>query len=288
MEDSLTLFIQHLELEKGRSKNTLFAYKNDIRRFIAVLEDQIEDSLLPEELSQELLHHYQSWLNDKGYQPSTINRKWAAVRSFVEYLRVKGHSLPANLFDDLDTQTVERALPVVLSLEDVRRLLAAPSLKESPLARRDSAILALMYFAGLRASDLVSLTLEQVDTERAVIHSPWSRAGLISIPNSVEAIRNYLYHGRPHLAREPEERSLFLNQKGTGLTRQGLWLIVKKWVEVAGIETKVTPHTLRHSLAKHLLDSGASLKEVQQKLGLKSPNSIRIFNQPSENQPGLR
>ena len=153
--------------------------------------------------------------------------------------------------------------------------------------KMDSAILALMYFAGLRASDVVSLTLEQIDTERSVIHSPWSRAGLISIPHSIEAIRNYLLHGRPHLARDPEEHSLFLNQKGTGLTRQGLWLIVKKWVEVANIDAKVTPHTLRHSLAKHLLDSGASLKEVQQKLGLKSPNSIRIFIQPGEIQSGL-
>jgi integrase/recombinase XerD len=282
VEDSLNLFIRHLELEKGRSKNTLFAYKNDIGQFISVLEKQVEGILLPEQLSEELISHYQSWLNTKGYQPSTINRKWAAVRSFFDYLKFEGFSLSINLLDNLDSQTVERSLPVVLTREEVERLLTAPLSKESPLARRDSAILTLMYFAGLRASDVVSLTLDEIDAERSVIQSPWSESGLISIPNSIEPIRNYLFHGRPHLARDPEERSLFLNQKGTGLTRQGLWLIVKRWVEVVDIDAKVTPHTLRHSLAKHLLDSGASLKEVQQKLGLKSPNSIRIFNQPEE------
>jgi integrase/recombinase XerD len=280
VEDSLNLFIRHLELEKGRSKNTILAYKNDLGQFISILEERIEGSLLPEDLSQELLSQFHYWLNAKGYQPSTINRKWAAVRSFLEFLRIEGYIAPGNLMDKLDIQPVERSMPVVLSLEEVEGLLAAPSAKDSPLACRDSAILALMYFAGLRASDVVSLTLEELDIERSVVQSPWSITGLISIPTSIEPIRNYLLHGRPHLARNPEERALFLNQRGSGLTRQGLWLIVKRWVEAAKIEAKVTPHTLRHSLAKHLLDSGWSLKEVQQKLGLKSPNSIRIFNLP--------
>jgi integrase/recombinase XerD len=280
VEDSLKLFIRHLEFEKGRSKNTILAYKNDLGQFLSILEERLEGPLLPEDLSQELLAQYHYWLSTKEYQPSTVNRKWAAVRSYLEFLRIEGYIAPGNLMDNLDTQPVERSMPVVLSREEVEGLLAAPSAKETPLARRDSAILALMYFAGLRASDVVSLTLEELDIERSVIQSPWSIIGLISIPNSIDSIKSYLIHGRPHLARNPEERSLFLNQRGTGLTRQGLWLIVKRWVEIARIEETVTPHTLRHSLAKHLLDSGWSLKEVQQKLGLKSPNSIRIFKLP--------
>jgi integrase/recombinase XerD len=268
VEDSLNLFIQHLELEKGRSKNTLFAYKNDIGQFLTVLEEQSEGPLLPEGLSDELVTRYQNWLNTKRYKPSTINRKWAAVRAFIDYLKFEGHVLPLNLLSNLEAQTVERTLPVFLTREEVEILLAAPLVKDSPLARRDSAILALMYFAGLRASDVVSLTLDEVDVERSVIHSPWSRSGLISIPNSIEPIRNYLFHGRPHLARDPDERSLFLNQKGTGLTRQGLWLIVKRWVEVIEIDVKVTPHTLRHSLAKHLLEtpSGSSINPAKYNL----------------------
>lgn len=286
MEDLLNLFFRHLEFERGRSKNTLMAYKNDLHQFINVLRDHTDGPLLVEDLTPDLLTHFHNWLQYKGYQPSTINRKWAAVRSLFDYLRSEGYDISPNLLGGLDTQAVERTLPMVLSLEEIDRLLAAPSTKESPLAKRDSAILALMYFSGLRASDVVSLTLDQLDAEGSMIQSPWS-SGILSIASSIDQVREYLLHGRPHLARDPEERALFLNQRGSGLTRQGLWLIVKRWVDAANIEAKVTPHTLRHSLAKHLLDSGWSLKEVQQKLGLKSPNSIRIFIKPIPANDGI-
>jgi integrase/recombinase XerD len=277
VEDSLKLFIRYLEIEKGRSKNTLVAYKNDLGQFIAVLRKRIEGPLHPEDLSQELLNIFHHWLNEKNYQPSTVNRKWSAVRSFIDFLNWEGLLTATNLLDNLDTQPVERSLPVVLSREEIDRLIAAPTGKDNPLARRDAAILALMYFTGMRASDIVSLTLDELDLERGLVRSPWSSTGVISILSTIDPIRDYFFNGRPHLARVPEERALFLNQRGSGLTRQGLWLIVRRWVEKLDIGVKVTPHTLRHSLAKHLLDSGWSLKEVQQKLGLKSPNSIRIF-----------
>jgi integrase/recombinase XerD len=277
VEDSLNLFIRYLEIEKGRSKNTLVAYKNDLGQFIAVLRKRIEGPLHPEDLSQELLNIFHHWLNEKNYQPSTVNRKWSAVRSFIDFLNWEGLLTATNLMDNFDTQSVERSLPVVLSREEIDRLIAAPTGKDNPLARRDAAILALMYFTGMRASDIVSLTLDELDLERGLVRSPWSSTGVISIIETIDPIRDYFFNGRPHLARVPEERALFLNQRGSGLTRQGLWLIVRRWVEKLDIEVKVTPHTLRHSLAKHLIDSGWSLKEVQQKLGLKSPNSIRIF-----------
>jgi integrase/recombinase XerD len=282
VEDSLNLFFRHLVLEKGRSKNTLIAYKIDLGQFLAVLQEQLEGTLLPEDLSQELLSTFQQWLNAKRYKPSTINRKWAAIRAYLEFLQLEGYISSTNLMDTVDMQSVERSIPVVLSREEVERLLAAPTAKDNPLARRDSAILALMYNVGLRATDVVSLTLGELDIERGLVRSPWSATGLITITNCIDPVRTYLFHGRPHLARDPDEQALFLNQRGTGLSRQGLWLIVKRWVDAANIEAKVTPHTLRHSLAKHLLDSGWSLKEVQQKLGLKSPNSIRIFNLPKD------
>ncbi len=277
VEDSLNLFIRYLEIEKGRSKNTLVAYKNDLSQFIAVLRKRIEGPLHPEDLSQELLNIFHHWLNEKNYQLSTVNRKWSAVRSFIDFLNWEGLLTATNLMDNFDTQSVERSLPVVLSREEIDRLIAAPTGKDNPLARRDAAILALMYFTGMRASDIVSLTLDELDLERGLVRSPWSSTGVISIIETIDPIRDYFFNGRPHLARVPEERALFLNQRGSGLTRQGLWLIVRRWVEKLDIEVKVTPHTLRHSLAKHLIDSGWSLKEVQQKLGLKSPNSIRIF-----------
>ena len=277
VEDSLNLFIRYLEIEKGRSKNTLVAYKNDLSQFIAVLRKRIEGPLHPEDLSQELLNIFHHWLNEKNYQLSTVNRKWSAVRSFIDFLNWEGLLTATNLMDNFDTQSVERSLPVVLSREEIDRLIASPTGKDNPLARRDAAILALMYFTGMRASDIVSLTLDELDLERGLVRSPWSSTGVISIIETIDPIRDYFFNGRPHLARVPEERALFLNQRGSGLTRQGLWLIVRRWVEKLDIEVKVTPHTLRHSLAKHLIDSGWSLKEVQQKLGLKSPNSIRIF-----------
>ncbi len=277
VEDSLNLFIRYLEIEKGRSKNTLVAYKNDLSQFIAVLRKRIEGPLHPEDLSQELLNIFHHWLNEKNYQLSTVNRKWSAVRSFIDFLNWEDLLTATNLMDNFDTQSVERSLPVVLSREEIDRLIAAPTGKDNPLARRDAAILALMYFTGMRASDIVSLTLDELDLERGLVRSPWSSTGVISIIETIDPIRDYFFNGRPHLARVPEERALFLNQRGSGLTRQGLWLIVRRWVEKLDIEVKVTPHTLRHSLAKHLIDSGWSLKEVQQKLGLKSPNSIRIF-----------
>ena len=277
VEDSLNLFIRYLEIEKGRSKNTLVAYKNDLGQFIAVLRKRIEGPLHPEDLSHELINIFHHWLNEKNYQPSTVNRKWSAVRSFLDFLNWEGLLTATNLLDNLETQSVERSLPIVLSRDEIDRLIAAPTGKDNPLARRDAAILALMYFTGMRASDIVSLTLDELDLERGLVRSPWSPTSVISILATIDPIRDYFFNGRPHLARVSEERALFLNPRGSGLTRQGLWLIVRRWVEKLDIGVKVTPHTLRHSLAKHLLDSGWSLKEVQQKLGLKSPNSIRIF-----------
>jgi len=276
MEETIQAFLKDLEEVKGRSKNTLTAYRSDLRQFHEALTSLKEGFAGLQDLDNLLLGEYINWLQASGYRASTIARKWAAIHSFLQFLR-EASIVSGNLGEGLQLKAERRKRPRVLKRSEVDALLSAPLLAKSPMGLRDHALLNLMYAAGMRVGDVVALDMAAVDLERGIILSVGSMAKNIPLGDAVEGLSHYLRQGRPHLVREPTQQALFLNQRGKRLSRQGLWLIVKRWAVAAGLGDDVSPHTLRHSLADHLLQAGMSRKSIQRKLLLRSPNSLRVF-----------
>lgn len=276
MQTVLQQYFQHLQFDQQASDHTLQAYRTDLHQFLAVVTTQAGKVVKPEDLSEDLIRDYSEWLTSQGYRPSTISRKFAALRSFLQFLAGLGFRTLPTIITNLRTPHEPRKKPRMLDHDELLRLLEAPRASQSPGALRDAAILSILYETGFRATELVELKLADVLLNQARIRHPSDLTEGISIPASVDLIRDYLQDGRPHLVRDPQEDVLFLNQRGRGLTRQGLWLVVKRWAAAAGIQGSLSPHTLRHTRARDLLQRGVHRREVQRFLGLSSPNAIRI------------
>jgi integrase/recombinase XerD len=275
-------FLAYLELERGLSRNTLEAYRSDLlqfgeflqRRGVSVVEAQHGD--LAAFLSELAGSSPRSVSIDGGpgaraRQPAsaaTLGRKVAALRSFYRHLRREGtieHDPTADLHGPRKTQR----LPRVLSREEVAALLREPKGTE-PLALRDRALLEVMYACGLRASEVIGLELSDVDLEEGMLcaRGKGSKERLVPVGRAaVTALRAYCARGRPALLGAGVESRLFLNRRGSGLTRQGLYKIVQGHARGAGLEARMSPHTLRHSFATHLLAGGCDLRSLQEMLG---------------------
>lgn len=279
MDAYLQEFLVHLRDARGSSANTLLAYRADLRQFITVLEPA---ATRPQDLTQETLASYVAWLGQQGYRPATISRKMAAVRSFLDYLQENGLLTEDSLRAELRPPRASRPKPRVLAAEELEALLQAPTKQDSPRAFRDAAILALLYATGLRAAEVVALQVEHVDLEDGWVSRPEHPDPRLPLGVALQPMRRYVVDGRPHLARRADERSLFLNQRGDRLSRQGLWLVVKRWTARAGLGRDLSPHSLRHTLAHHLLKEGHSRREVQQVLGLTSANAMRLHRLQGE------
>jgi integrase/recombinase XerD len=275
MHEAIGRYLDHLR-GQGRSSNTLLAYHADLRQFTRILEAELGRNPQPRDITAELLGNYVNWLTRQNYRPATLSRKTAAVRSFVEYLHTHEHSVPEGLTASLRAPAPPRQSPRVLTLSEVSQIIDLPARSGSPRGIRDAAILSLLYSTGLRAADAVRLKITDVDLEAATVRVPGSTRGAVPLGASQVHLQRYIQHARQHLAGAPGEQALFLNQRGTVMSRQGLWLVVKRWSRAAGLGEDVSPHSLRHSLAHHLLGQGKSKREVQQILGLSSPNAIRV------------
>jgi integrase/recombinase XerD len=282
VRSAIQQYLHQLEYQKNASEHTLQAYRTDLQQFLTVINTQAGSPITPQDLSTGLISSFSEWIAAQGYQPATISRKFAALRSFLQYMGEIGlHELP-RMSEELNVPYTPRKMPRMLDQMELMNLLEAPRSSRSPGSLRDAAILNLLYETGFRATELVELRLADVHLGLARIRHPANVAESVSIPTSVEALRTYLQEGRPHLVRDPQEDILFLNQRGKGLTRQGLWLVVKRWAEAAGIQGSLSPHTLRHTRARDLLQRGVNRREVQRFLGLSSPNAIRIHTRQLE------
>ncbi len=276
VDDAIRQYLEHLRYQKGRTENTILAYKRDLTQFNTILR-QAELQSDPELMPLESIEHYLDWLTRQNYKPSTIARKCMAVRGFIEYW-LSDEILPLHYIDNkIRDLEIARRSRSVLTRDKITELLSAPMTLNSPIGLRDTAILFLMYETGLRATDIVQLTLEDVELLGKQLRVMSETINTLPIRDSAEHIERYIMDGRPHLARIPEERALFLNQRGKGLTRQGVWFIVRRWADAAQLHDNISPNTIRHSLVQHLMDSGLSNKEILRRLGLKSPNSLRPF-----------
>jgi integrase/recombinase XerD len=279
-------FLAYLELERGLSRNTLNAYRTDLLQFGSFLAEHGADalSLGPGEVS-EFLAELATGNGRTPCSAATIHRKAACLRSFYKHLRREG-LVASDPTAALAAPRRSRKLPHVLNYAEVQKLLAAPR-GSGPTALRDRALLEVMYACGLRASETIGLELPDVDLRRGFLRArgKGSKERLVPLgAKAVAAVNSYLRGGRPKLVGEREEPKLFVNFRGGSLTRQGLYKIVQKHARAAGLEGKMSPHTLRHTFATHLLAGGCDLRAVQEMLGHADVSTTQVYTHLSGEQ----
>ncbi len=282
MQTKIKEFLQSIALEKGRSVHTVAAYRNDLAQFLTYLQSNHVHSW--QEVGRAHILDYVLDLNQREYASATVARKVATLKSFFHFLVTDG-LLPDDPMAALDLPHVDRRLPHPLSAENVARLLAEPAKSDTPAALRDAALLEMMYATGMRASEIVNLRVDAVDLTAGTVRciGKGNKERILPLHERARlALSAYIESGRGKLLRAADEKALFLNQHGRPLTRQGLWLIIKKYAAAAGLAAQVTPHTLRHSFATHLLDGGAGLRQVQHLLGHASISSTQIYTEVSD------
>lgn len=277
IEDAISRFLLYMRAEQDCAKNTVLAYQTDLRQFKSALTgDFSRSNVSVRSLDGTAVKAFLDWLGSRDYRPSTVARKLAAVRSFLRYLGIEEGLIEPDLVDKVPAPSSERSRPRVLSRPEVDHLQKTASRSITPAGTRDAAILALLYATGLRAAQAVSLDVEDVNLEAGLLHFEAQGAATRPLRTAYLPLAIYLESGRPQLAHGRANRALFLNPSGGRLSRQGLWLVVKRWAAAAGLGDEVTPYTLRHSFISHRLQEGYSKQEVQAELGLSSPNSIRL------------
>ena len=272
----LEQFQDFLTLEQGVAARTDEAYRRDVARFTVYA--RVKGATSPVDVSARMLREYVYHLKDLGLAPASIRRNVSAVRTYFRFLVGEGHVV-RDPSDRLETPKRWRTLPDVLTVDEVTRLLAAPTLDDA-LVFRDRALLELAYGAGLRVSEWITLAARDVLLDEGVVRvfGKGSKERLVPIGRSaIGAVAIYLRELRPRLERGEGQGTLFLNARGKPLTRMGAWKILKKHVEAAGLTKRVTPHTLRHSFATHLLENGADLRAVQEMLGHADIATTQIY-----------
>ena len=269
-------FEDFLALEQGASVQTSRAYKLDIARFVTYAF--VKGASSASEVGTRALREYVYHLKDLGLAPASIRRNVSAVRSYFKFLLGEG-LVVRDPSERLETPKRWRTLPEVLGVEEVEKLLAAPSLDE-PLAFRDRAMLELAYGAGLRVSEWISLSVRDVMLQDHLVRvfGKGAKERLVPIGRkAIGATAVYLRELRPSLEKGEGKGKLFLNARGQPLSRMGAWKILRKYVRQAGITKPVSPHTLRHSFATHLLEGGADLRAVQEMLGHVDISTTQIY-----------
>jgi integrase/recombinase XerD len=269
-------FDDFLALEQGASVQTSHAYKLDIARFVTYVS--VKGASSPTDVGARVLREYVYHLKDLGLSAASIRRNVSAVRTYFKFLIGEGHVV-RDPSERLETPKRWRTLPEVLGVEEIEKLLAAPSLDE-PLAFRDRAMLELAYGAGLRVSEWISLNVRDVMLQDHLVRvfGKGAKERLVPIGRrAIAAIAVYLRELRPSLEKGEGKGALFLNARGQPLSRMGAWKILRKYVKQAGITKPVSPHTLRHSFATHLLEGGADLRAVQEMLGHVDISTTQIY-----------
>jgi integrase/recombinase XerD len=269
-------FDDFLALEQGASVETSRAYKLDIARFVGYAN--VKGAKAPIDVGARMLREYVYHLKDVGLSAASIRRNISAVRTYFKFLVAEGHVV-RDPSERLETPKKWRTLPEVLAVEEIEKLLAAPSLDE-PLAFRDRAMLELAYGAGLRVSEWISLSVRDVMLQDHLVRvfGKGAKERLVPIGRrAIGAIAIYLRELRPNLEKGEGKGILFLNARGQPLSRMGAWKILRKYVDQAGITKPVSPHTLRHSFATHLLEGGADLRAVQEMLGHVDISTTQIY-----------
>ncbi len=281
MNDLVDQFLNHLGVAKAYTGNTIAAYRNDLHQFIAFARQREVHEWA--DVDTTLVRAYGAYLGqlvqEGQYVPSTVARKIASLKSFFSYLFDRG-VLSQNPSGVLVAPKVEKRVPRILTVEEVEVLLSTPAQNTGPKALRDRALLELLYASGMRVSEVASLTMSALDLEKGIVTLAGRNNKTRSLqlpPRALEALAAYLQHGREKLVKGAEEGTVFVNQRGKPLTRQGLWLIIKSYAQAAGLGADFTPHMLRHSCAVHRLAQGADLQQVREMLGHANISTTQIY-----------
>jgi len=285
MDDRIGHFLNFLSAEKGASDNTIAAYRNDLSQFQTYLGTiKLNGSPMDwRRVGKDVIVSYVQELKGRRYAEASVARKVAAVKSFFQFLQAEG-TIPGNPTESLESPRVGKTLPKPLTVQQVDELLEQPAKRKTPEAMRDRAMLELLYATGLRVTELVSLDLENISLDPGAPHARCMGKGAKerTVPIHEQAYRTvvlYLNDGRSKLVKNKAETALFVNRRGDRLTRQGFWLILKQYAKEAGIPVPVTPHSLRHSFATHMLRGGAPLRSVQELLGHANISTTQVYTQ---------
>ena len=269
-------FVNYLGVERGLAQNTLQSYSRDLVQYYHYLEQV--DGASPENASSTQIMGYLRDLQRQGKATATVARRLAALKAFYQFL-VMEKKVEADPTANLESPRLEKKLPNVLTVQEVEHLLSQPDIR-TVAGVRDRAMLELLYATGIRVSELVALNCSDVNSEMGFVRctGKGSKERIIPVGSiALKNLRDYLQSSRPKLCRRGNEQAVFLNQHGRRLTRQGFWKIIKKYARQARIEKKITPHTLRHSFATHLLENGADLRAVQEMLGHADISTTQIY-----------
>jgi integrase/recombinase XerD len=271
-------YLNFLRLERNLSGNSIEAYKRDIERYVEFLNSVLQVRRL-EQIRPGHIQKFIKQLNELHLAPASVARTFSAIRGYHTFLTGERFT-NVNPAVTIDIPKLPRKLPKVLSIEEVEKILAAVSITND-LGKRDRAILEVLYSGGLRVTELCELKLTDLllDSEMIRVTGKGRKERMIPMgPHALEHLNEYLNHIRPGLARKSSNNGeIFLSRNGRVLTRMAVWLIIKKWVEIAGINTPVSPHTFRHSFATHLLEGGADLRAVQEMLGHADISTTQIY-----------
>lgn len=270
-------YMTYLEYEKQVSANTLESYRRDIIKYLDYIKEQQTVSF--QECSSTHVLDYLLTMQKQGKATSTISRNLAALRSFYHFL-IQHRYLSVDPTDNIHGFKTEKKLPQILTAQEVELLLEQPICKDFK-GYRDKAMLEILYATGIRVSELIALKTTDIDLSVGYIncmHHGQNRVVPI-YAEAKSAVKYYLEHGRSKLPNIEDKDILFLNLSGSMLTRQGFWKIIKHYKDLAGIKKDITPHTLRHSFAIHLLENGADLKSIQEMLGHTDIASTQIYAQ---------
>ena len=279
-DQSLRSFFTFLYVEKGLSKNTIEAYSNDINDFLSWLNKRnIQDY---KEISELVINEYVAYLFNKALKSSTVNRKISSLKSFYLFL-IKKKIISSSPLSEIITPKKEHYLPSSMSEDEVERLLRSPNI-ELDIENRDKAMIEMLYATGMRISELINLKITDIDLERSVLKvlGKGSKERLIPFgEKALDSLNSYLAKRKKSLAKE-----VFISNRGKKMTRTGFWQRIKIYLSREGLKDSISPHTLRHAFATHLLNRGADLRSVQLLLGHSDLSTTQIYTHIAKQRLG--
>ncbi|QDU60622.1 Tyrosine recombinase XerC [Planctomycetes bacterium Pan216] len=283
MDEWVDRFLDHLRIERNRSDHTVKSYSEDLRAAREFWAETLKQSPPIDAISTSLVRAFLAHLHASGYKASSISRRLSALRSFFRYICRQG-ALERNPTDGLRGPKIGRSLPTFMASTQIETLLEAPP-GDKPLGLRDRAILETAYAAGLRVSELVGLNLDDLDLQEGVIRvrgkGKRERVGLLG-RHAIAAILRWLSVRQPdETAKREHQVALFLNKHGTRLSARSVGRMLEKYLKQAGLDPRISPHTLRHTFATHLMDRGADIRSVQELLGHASITTTQIYTHVS-------
>lgn len=281
MEKAINAFIIYLQDVMKKSENTLLSYRRDLTKLCTYLKDKgiTEVNAVEEKHLKEFIQS----LKEKNFKTATISRNIASIKAFYHFLQ-KEQMVSEDISEKLKAPKIEKRLPGIISMDEVSRLLSQPS-GNTPKELRDKAMLELLYATGIRVTELITLQVSDVNLKlgQLVCHDGSRKRVIPFGQKAKKALVQYLQNARPALLRNEDMGVLFVNCTGRTMSRQGFWKLIKGYAGKAGIKEEITPHTLRHSFAAHLVENGADLKSVQEMLGHSDISTTQVYAVMNQN-----